>query len=44
VLLAWQAGAQVYLTRPPKTEEVVNFVNHVARMWPNDSSQEVCAK
>jgi len=44
VLLAWQAGAQVYLTRPPRIEEVVNFVNRVAQLWPHDSSQEVCVK
>ena len=42
VLLAWQAGAQLYLTRPPRPEEVVNFVNRLARLWPHECGQAPC--
>ena len=43
-MTARQAGAQVYLTRPPRIEEVVNFVNRVAQLWPHDRTQDVGAK
>ena len=46
VLLAWQAGAQLYLTRPPNPEELVRFVNDVARVWPDQvrgSPDQPCA-
>jgi len=34
VTLAWQGGAQVCLTRPPKPEELIQFVKRVAQTWP----------
>jgi len=34
ILLAWQAGATLCLTRPPKTEELVGFVKHLEETWP----------
>jgi RNA polymerase sigma-70 factor (ECF subfamily) len=33
VLLAWQAGAFLCLTRPPAVEEVVRFVKQVEEKW-----------
>lgn len=45
VVLAWQAGASICLTRPFRTEEAVKFVEHVARRWPdkiNPGSSEPC--
>jgi RNA polymerase sigma-70 factor, ECF subfamily len=36
VLLAWQAGAEIYLTRPPQVTELVGFVKRLAKEWGRD--------
>ena len=33
VLLAWQAGAAICLTRPPRVEEVVSYVRQLEGKW-----------
>jgi len=33
LLLAWQAGAVLCLTRPPSTEEVVRYVKRIEKAW-----------
>jgi RNA polymerase sigma-70 factor (ECF subfamily) len=42
--LAWQAGAQICLTRPPQLAEVVYFVGRVAQLWPQDHAPDAGAK
>jgi RNA polymerase sigma-70 factor (ECF subfamily) len=36
VILAWQAGAQLCLTRPPLPDELVGFVKRLERLWPQE--------
>jgi RNA polymerase sigma-70 factor (ECF subfamily) len=33
VVLAWQAGAELFLCKPPKEEELVGLVNRIAKEW-----------
>jgi len=36
VTLAWQAGAALCLTHPFPTDELVGFVQRLARLWPQE--------
>jgi len=36
LLLAWQAGAEVCLHRPPEVDRLVGYVTHIAATWGKD--------
>jgi RNA polymerase sigma-70 factor (ECF subfamily) len=36
LLLAWQAGAEVCLHKPPQVDRLVGYVNHIAQTWGKD--------
>jgi len=36
MLLAWQAGVELYLSKPPRVDELVGFVNRIAETWGKD--------
>ena len=40
VTLAWQAGAAICIARPPDSAEVVKFVQELAKVWPQQVSEE----